>query len=258
MRSTSVRWVFLTSVLLSVSLAGCSSGDSRGQHPNASSASPPQDLSPVQATGAPDGGKVRVAEEGISQIKDSHGSPMVSFGVVVESTSRNSIATGTKLSVTIMDVSGKQIKDTVENGRYKIYDTFPGHRAALGAQIHVGRSGAASIKVSISTSTWVPQAKDAAYSRIVVSDVNTRRNFDSWNAAFKLNLNSDYTRSVSGNDVNIIFHDKSGRLVGGAGGDLTQVCDSVPPGHSTCLTGTSYPLPSSAIDQQTEAYVSGN
>ncbi len=257
LHSTSVRWIFLASILLSVLLAGCTSTSDNGNRPHAKSVSPTRDLNPVHSTGSPDGGKVRVEEKGISQITDSHGMPMVSLGVAVESTSKKWVAVDTELRITIMNDSGDEIKDTVDNGKYKIYDTFPGRHAALGAQIHVARSGASRIKVDVGTSTWIPQDGNAMYSRITVSSVSTRRNFDSWNAAFKLKLSSAYTRSVTGDDVNIIFRDKTGHVIGGAGGDLTQLCDSVPPGHSTCLTGTSYPLPEGTVDDRTDAYVSG-
>lgn len=247
------RWslVFvLGSTLLALTVAGCRQGGGGETTPT----SAPSPTAPVTAATAPDGGTLRVAEEGISQIKDSTGKPMVSFGVVLESTSKTWIASGTAITVALADDSGKAVEDQIEHGKYSVHATLPQQKSGVGAQIYVGAPGATKLQVTIGTSTWYPKSYPGL-AAITASAVKTQRKTDT--ATFSFALTSAYGRSVNGQFINIIFRDQSGRLIGGAGLDLTKTCGTVPRGASTCTTGTTYALPDGTADARTEVYVDG-
>jgi hypothetical protein len=254
LRSTWSRWLVLGNALLALTAAGCTGGGGTGDGKSTPTPSQTSQV-PVAGVTAPDGGKLRVAEQGLSQIKDSYGKAMVSFGVILESTSTNWVANETKLTVTFTDGSGAPVEDTVEHGQYSVYATFPQHRTGLGAQVYVGAPGATRVQVQIGSSTWVPRA-DPRLAEITAANVQTQRKTGS--ATFSFALTSAYQRTVTGRYVNIIFRKQGGGLIGGAGLALTRPCDSVPPGKSTCSTGTNYPLPAGTVDSATEVYLNGN
>jgi hypothetical protein len=205
---------------------------------------------------APDGGRLRVIEQGLSQIKDSSGKPMISFGVFLENTSTNWVATGTKLTVTLADAAGAPVEDQVGHGQYSVYSTFPQRRTGLGAQIYVGSAGATRIAVQVASSTWYPRT-NPGFAEVTTADVQTRRTAGS--ATFTFAVTSTYRQAVTGRYLYIIFRDQAGKLIGGAGagGDVTRPCDSVPPGRSRCTTGILFPLPAGTVDARTEVYLNG-
>lgn len=250
LRSAWPRWLALGNALLALTVAGCTDGGDGRPTPTPSLTS----QVPVPGVTAPDGGRLRVTEQGLSQIKDSNGKAMVSFGVILESTSTNWVADDTKLTVTLTDGSGAPVEDQVEHGQYSVYATFPQHRTGLGTQVYVGAPGATRIQVQVGSSTWVPRT-DPRLAEITAADVQTQHKTGS--ATFSFALTSAYHRTVNGRYVNIIFRDQGGQLIGGAGLDLTRTCDSVPPGKSMCSTGTIYPLPAGTVDSGTEVYVNG-
>jgi hypothetical protein len=198
---------------------------------------------------------LRVTEQGLSQIKDSNGKAMVSFGVILQNTSTNWVANNTKLTVVLTKASGAPVEDRVEHGRYSAYATFPQHRTGVGAQVYVDAPGATRIQVRVGSSTWAPRT-NPLLAEITAADVRTQRETES--TTFNFALTSAYRRTVIGRNVNIMFRDQGGRLIGGAGLDLTRDCAPVPPGKSTCSTGTTSPLPAGTADSRTEVYVSGD
>jgi hypothetical protein len=252
-RSTWLRWLVLGNVLLALTAAACTGRGHEQPTPTPSATSQP---APVTGATAPDGGRLRVTEQGLSQINDSAGKVMVSFGVLLENTSTNWVATSTKLTVTLADDSGAPVEDRVEHGQYSVYSTFPQHRTGLGAQIYVGSPGATRIAVQIGTSTWYPRT-NPGFAEVASADVQTRHRTGS--ATFTFALTSAYHQTVTGRYLYIIFRDQAGKLIGGAGGggDVTRPCDAVPPGRSRCTTGILYPLPAGTVDARTEVYVNG-
>lgn len=250
-RSSWLRWLALGDAVLVLAVAGCTGG---GGKPKPTPTPSLTSQAPVPGVTAPDGGVVRVTEQGLSQIKDSHGKAMVSFGVILANTSTNWVANNTKLTVELTNASGAPVEDRIEHGQYTAYATFPQHRTGLGAQVYVGTPGATRIQVRAGSSTWVPRT-NPLLAEITAAGVRTQR--ESGSATFNFALTSAYHRTVNGLYVNLVFRDQGGRLIGGAGGDLTRFCDAVPPGKSTCSTGTIYPLPAGTVDSHTEVYVNG-
>jgi hypothetical protein len=252
LRFTWLRWLALGDAVLVLAVAGCTGGGGKSKpKPTPSLTS----QAPVSGVTAPDGGTLRVAEQGVSQIKDSYGKAMVSFGLVLENTSTNWVASDTKLTILLTKASGAPVEDKVEHGQYSAYVTFPRHRTGLGAQVYVDAPGATRIQTRIGSSTWAPRTYPL-FAEITAADVRTQRKTGS--ATFSFALTSAYHRAVDGRYVNIIFRDQGGLLIGGAGGDLTRDCDPVPPGKSTCSTGTTSPLPAGTVDSHTEVFVSGD
>ncbi|MEV6843656.1 hypothetical protein [Actinoplanes sp. NPDC051411] len=237
-------------MLLAVGVAGCQNDNKEEPTPAPTTSA----AAPVSGTTAPDGGSVRVAEQGLSQITDGTGRPQVSFGIVLESSSKAWIATGTSVTIALTDASGKTIDDQIEHGKYQAHATQPQARTGLGGQIYVSAAGATKLRVNVGASTWYPKGYPD-FAAITASKVRTERKGDS--ATYTFDLTSAYDRPVDGKYIDIIFRDEAGKLVGGAGVALTATCSSVPPGASSCTTGTKYPLPAGAADARTEVYVDG-
>lgn len=248
-RSTWLLPLASGNAVLLLAVSGCAGGGKSTPTPSQTS------QAPVVGATAPDGGALRVTEQGLSRIKDGSGKAMVSFGVIVKNTSRNWVANGTKLTITLTDAAGAPVEDQVEHGRYGAYATFPQRRTGLGAQVYVGAPDATRIQVRVGPSTWVPQT-NPLLAEITATDAQTRHGTGT--TMFGFALASAYHRTVDGRYVDIIFRDQDGRLIGGAGLDLTRTCGPVPPGRSTCSTGTIYPLPTGTVDSRTAVYVSGD
>jgi hypothetical protein len=251
LRFTWLRWLALGDAVLVLAVAGCTGGKPK---PTPTPTPSLTSQAPVEGVTAPDGGTLRVTEQGVSQIKDRNGQVMVSFGVIVENTSRNYLANNTKLTVRLTKASGVPVVDRVEHGQYTAFVTFPQHRTGLGAQVYVGAPGTTRIQVRVGPSTWAPRG-NALFADIAASDVRTQHTPGS--TTFSFALTSAYRRTVTGRYVNVILRDRSGLLIGGAGLGITRDCAAVPPGKSTCSIGTNYPLPAGAVDSRTEVYVSG-
>jgi hypothetical protein len=117
-RSTWPRWPVLGNALLALTGAACTGAGHEQPTPTPSATS---QLALVTGVTAPDGGTLRVTEQGLSQIKDGAGKLILSFGVLLQNTSTNWVATGTKLTVTLANDAGPPVEDRVEHGQYSVY-----------------------------------------------------------------------------------------------------------------------------------------
>lgn len=253
-RTTWLRGLLLGITALVLTVAGCSGGGDQSPAPTPTSP-PASQPTFVNGTTAPDGGSVRVTGQGVSQITDGRGGAMVSFGVMVENTSTNWVATGTKLTVTFAKDSGAPVEDQIEHGQYSAHATFPQQRTGIGAAIYVSSPGTTRIAVQIGASIWYPRS-NAAFAEVTTADVATRRGTRFTTVTFA--MTSAYHQTLGYLFLYFIFRDQAGQLIGGAGGGGEGYpCSSVPPGTSKCTSYLYSPFPAGTVDARTEVYVNG-
>ena len=137
--------------------------------------------------------------------------------------------------------------------------TFPQQRTGVGAQSRVHVSDAVRLTVQVVTSTWIPRSRPSGYAEITTGDVLTARGPGEYPAGFTFTVNSAYDHKLDSTYVSIIFRDRTGKLIGGAGRWEYLPTDCYPPpGGSHCTADSRYPLPGGTDDSRTEVYVTAD
>ncbi len=214
----------------------------------------------TRATVASDGGGLRVVEQGLSTTRDAAGKEMITYGIIVENTSKELLAAATDVRIRLIDASGATITDLVAGGNEvvrKIAVLFPGQRAGIAADTYVDRSGTMELSVEIGDSTWLPAGDaDSGLAKLTTSDVKTKRAISGPAATITFTVYSEYQELLDDPSAQAIFRDSTGKIIGGTGPARTNPRDQYRPGRSTGQINVKYGLPAGADDAQTEVYVS--
>ncbi|QKG25106.1 hypothetical protein [Actinomadura verrucosospora] len=201
---------------------------------------------------AADGGTVRIVEHGFTELEDASGEHRVSWGLVLENTSRTS-AVAVPVTVGILDRGGAQLIGKVSDyARHRSTPyIMPGARYGIGDDTYVKRAGAARLTFRLGAAGWVPPG-DPRAPRLTASlvkgklyRVDKRQLFllgDPPRAEAHRERRHDLTitfRVESGapgllpdGHASAVLRDTKGRIVGGTGPADTVTWTRFPPGWS--------------------------
>jgi hypothetical protein len=198
-------------------------------------------VAPVTVAQAPDGGVLRVVEQGFSlgaDLRDNR----IAFGVVLENTSRDRIAFASGVTVRLVDAVGGAVKQRFGKEtevRHTVYAVFPGQRFGVAAEEWLDRRDVAGLTVTVDPPTWVPvdQSLQRNPNRPGVVRLGTLSTTDVVGAVVGRDLTISFTASSGYQEaipvgVMAVLRDGAGRIVGGSVVTGSSDCPLVAPGQS--------------------------
>jgi hypothetical protein len=228
----------------------------------APSVSPGLTALPPPTVRAPDGGVIRVVDQGVSALTDPSGKPLASYGVVVENTGRGLVAVKVALSVRLTGADGRPVHDTVQGTAGSdatnriVIQVFPGQRAGIGATTYVDRPGVAGIHVDAGPATWLPSGNGLVeVAALDASGVAVKVPGGRFPAVVTFTVTSGFHEAVDHPAAQAVFRDAAGRIVGGTGPDRTNPADRYGPGTSHGEIDVTYGLPRGTDATRTEVYL---
>jgi hypothetical protein len=196
---------------------------------------------PVTAAQAPDGGVLRVVEQGFSLDPDPRGN-LVSYGLLLENTSRDRIAFASAVTVRMLDAAGAPLKQPFgeeADVRHTVYAVFPGQRFGIGAQEWLDRRDVASLAATVDPPTWVPVdqplQRDPVRRNVVrlgtlsATDVLATITDRDLTLVFTASSGLQETIRVG---ITVVLRDGAGRVIGGAVMKDGGGCPLVEPGQT--------------------------
>lgn len=197
-------------------------------------------VAPVTATQAPDGGVLRVVEQGYSLDANPRAS-RITYGLLLENTSRNRIAYATAVTVRAVDAAGspqRWLSERQTDIRHTVYAVFPGQRFGIGAEEWTDGGDVAALTVTVEPSTWVPAdqvlQRDPARQRVIrlgslaATEVRVTAGRE---PTVSFSASSGFEERIPVG-VTVLWRDGAGRIVGGGTATDVTACPSVAPGHS--------------------------
>ncbi|MBO2456828.1 hypothetical protein [Actinomadura violacea] len=207
------------------------------------------------ATPAPkaaDAGTVRIVDHGFSTRRDAAGEEQVSWGLVLENTSRTSAA-AVPVTVGILDRGGAQLIGKVSDfARHRSTPyILPGARYGIGDDTYVKRAGAARLSFALGAVQWLPpgdQRVPHLTASLVKADLyrvdktqffwladpdraemRRERRYD---LSITFRVESGASAVYDDGHASAVLRDSRGRIVGGTGPADTDAYTSFPPGWS--------------------------
>jgi hypothetical protein len=205
--------------------------------PSASPSAGPTAL-PAPAATAADGGRLRVVEQGFTQLDESVTRTLtpgygpknpepytpVYLGIVVENTSRDEVAISPTIRVQYLDGTGKVVPEGWSgNGAAAGAGTiFPGQRIGLRAMFSIDATPISRIEVTAVNAAWLrPDDAKPWGSRLTASDVALVHTASPRANIVTFKAHSEYGRMVSAVPF-AIFRDASGKIIGAGSADSLQ------------------------------------
>ncbi|MEV4757579.1 hypothetical protein AB0J86_21040 [Micromonospora sp. NPDC049559] len=239
---------------LAALLGSAACGSDTAAQPDALTTTPPP------AVVAPDGGSIRMVEQGLSSIWDGAGKEMVTYGIVVENTSRDRAAVKTKVTIRITDGSGKAITDLDAGSpavAREIGVVLPGQQVGIGGDVYVDRPGAASLLVEIAGATWLPPENELIpVARLGASEIRTQAASPGPGTTITFAVDSEYPDALQAPKAQAIFRDSLGQILGGTGPNRTAADNRYAPGRSQGQIRLPHGRPDKTDDSRTEVYLS--
>ena len=213
--------------------AGCTGDDPK---PKPSSAAEPTGR--FDGTQAPDGGEVRVVESGFTAFVD--GNPTVTFGVLLENTSKNRAAVEVKVTAKLYDAAGKEVRlGAMSQLASKSVTIMPGQRMGAGQDTGLSRSDVVGdpteLRVEIRTPSWYPASQVTG---LALSDVKSELD-PSGLVVFSFSVESRLPEKVTDPHLIVLARDHAGTLIGGY--EPRPSPTAWPPGKSTQVAKTELP-----------------
>ncbi|HEU5024036.1 MAG TPA: hypothetical protein VFV01_03860 [Spirillospora sp.] len=199
-----------------------------------------------------DGGTVRIVEQGFTPLRDASGEYRVSWGLVLENTSRTT-AVSVPVTVGILDRRGAQlIGKTSDYARHRSTPyIMPGARFGIGDDTYVTRAGAARLTFRLGAAQWLPPS-DPRAPRLTASlvkgdlyrvdklqpfllgsppraEVHRERRHD---LSITFRVESGAREVLPDGHASAVLRDSRGRIVGGTGPADTVTWTRFPPGWS--------------------------
>lgn len=194
---------------------------------------------------SPDGGEVRVVEQGFSPLRDRFGEPQLSYGLILENTSREWIVRNTEIEIKWSDASGAVV-ETYYTG---LLDLLPGQRIGLGGQTPPDKPGAARMSVTLSPMQWLTlRGSGEPTATVALGDVRVN------------GLRATYSVTCADTEpetryfVQVVLRDRAGRIVGGADPGAREPYQC-PAGTSRGVLELPTNTPAGTADERTEIYV---
>ncbi|MGH3737243.1 MAG: hypothetical protein ACRDT6_16745 [Micromonosporaceae bacterium] len=257
----------IATALLAV-LGACSLSEPEAKRSQDASGPPQASPTPSLPYGAPpDGRGVTFGEKGFSVTVDGGGTPMVSYGVIVENPSKYIV--GLVIKVTLRSAKGGEVSDgpafspsTV--GHRAIRFIYPGERFGLGGLYDTDPLEAArdvvGVDFEVLRGQWWPVGSSRSFlgrtrplPHVTIRDVTARRHR-------KTGLALSFTAVSAGSEpvldtcVQALFRDSSGKIVGGSGPYLSTAFKGFPPGTSTAEVRVPAGVPRDVDLTRIEAY----
>ena len=201
---------------------------------------------------SPDGGVLRLAESGLTNMQDAVGKPMVSWGLVFENTSPKMVPRRANVEVTLQDAAGGAIGNLPS---YGLGNVPPGGRAGIGSDAYVDRAGVAKLAVRVTRVQWVRADSAELWAGLTAGGVITRRDGDR-KAEITFIVTSKYPGALDHPGAQAVFRDSAGQIVGGTGPLRADPQAKYPPGKSEGRIDVLYGIPPAANDDKTEVYLS--
>lgn len=193
--------------------------------PTATCLAPPDHPVAEQPTSAaPDGGQLRVTEQGFTRLP---GHPFVLIGAMIENSSRY-VAYDTTVTVTLHAADGTVVNDPSADQQRRVtipvilpktqigYAASIGHMSSLTGEV----IPPASVTIHIGPSRWLPATTDGpTFAAPAVADVTTSivgNDRGTPYGGITFTLSSGYCRDVTNAGVATIFRDTAGSIVGGS------------------------------------------
>lgn len=234
-----VRYVCVAILLMS-GLAGCGGADGKEMSslPSTAEASPSVSLPYAKP---PDGGRVRVAEKGFSVTTDGIGGSMISYGVVLENTSRYVPRFG--VGVRVLNSAGKAIRTggnpspERELGHSVSY-IHPGKQYGLGNIVYLfGSTDVAKLKIEIGEIEWWPAdsteemlGTTQTFFRVKITNVAVESPHGRFDTVLSFTVQSGRKDDIDPLCVQGVFRNGEGKLVGGT--RPTSADRPLPPGDA--------------------------
>lgn len=216
-----------------------------------------------------DDGEVRVVEKGYSPIKDSGGDDLVSYGAIVENTSRK-MAAAFVLRLRIVDADGKNLVGRISDYALDSEPAFvmPGQRIGVSDCVYVKGPGVASVTMTVGEVAWYAVDPKRYYSAQLTGTVlktgwqKGRGQVPHWSEdgikavpagdslVVEFEVESAYTKLLNRPNAAMIFRNAKGAVVGGAPRHPLGVYTQFPPGKSRHVIRVNYGPPA-GIDLST-------
>lgn len=219
---------------------------------------PIEPTSPAET--APDGGVVRVVDTGLTAYK-YRGDQMVTFGIVVENTSKEYLATEVSLSIQFVDVAGRVIKvDGEKKLSGEVEFVLPASRGAEGGVVSAQKAGIATAIVEFKEATWYPaRTADYEYKALTAGGIEIVRGDDedspdAW-ANIVYTVDSDDVVMLNDHATIVIFRNGAGRIVGSSpsrSSTFAAAADGYATGTNSMLNN---PMPPAVDGSRTEVHL---
>lgn len=217
-------------------LAGCEGP----QQPTPTPA--PVPTGPVRGPKAPDGGTIRVAEQGFTSGTTRAGRPIVSYGFVLENTSRTWTARNTVVTVSLTTAAGKSVTDYFISPNRTVGAIIgPGQRTGAGSNSRVDLTGTARVSIRFRNTVWTPNSAKLPVGGELLTPapltadtvkVTPGPGGPGLPATVAYTAHSGYPIVLRKVWTDVIYRDATGRIVGGTNTRLTgrSLTAAYPPG----------------------------
>ncbi|GIJ66615.1 hypothetical protein [Virgisporangium ochraceum] len=196
-------------------------------------------VAPVTAAQAPDGGVLRVVEQGFTLDPDPR-VDHVTYGLLLENTSRERIAYAVAVTVRAVDAAGGTVRQRFgreDVARHTVYAVFPGQRFGIGVEEWLDGRGVAALTVTVEPPTWVPVdqplQRDPGRLRVIRLGplaAGEVRAIAGSRFSVSFNASSGFEERIPVG-VAVLWRDGAGRIVGGAAATDATRCLDVAPGQ---------------------------
>jgi hypothetical protein len=225
----------------------------------ACSRSEPAPDGPHRGLSASDGGTVRVVEQGFTARTSPTGRPLVSYGFVLENTSKTQAARDTVVVVSLADAQGRSITDYIISPKRAIGAILgPGQRTGAGWNSRVDNPGTTKISLRVTRTTWTPagarqrvNGHDLAPAALTADAVRASTGLVSFT------VHSAYPTTLSTVWADVVYRNATGRIVGGTNTRLNGhwLTSSYPPGTSPGRLADPIGPPPGAALERTAVYL---
>ncbi|WP_395105432.1 hypothetical protein [Actinomadura sp. SCN-SB] len=201
---------------------------------------------------AADGGTVRIVEHGFTRLRDPSGEHRVSWGLIVENTSRTSVVS-VPVTVDILDARGRQLITKTSGHARDRRTAFipPGGRFGLGDDTYVAGGGARRLRFTLGKAEWLkpgdPRAVRLTASLVkgdlyrvdrdqfyllgapLRAEVHRTRRHD---LTITFRVESGASEVLEDGKASAVLRDSAGKIVGGTHPADTAPWTRFPPGWS--------------------------
>lgn len=224
-----------------------------------------------ESSEANDGGELTIVESGYTGLTDLAGDRMVSWGLIVENTSKTEVATSV-VSYQAIDANGDEVSAEVAwDNKVEIFALKPGERTGVGATSYLGVEFE-KLTFHFSNTIWTPDAKaigTVEAEKVSVKRVGKGDDENYWgsdgishpvNAKGRLRITirveSGY-RVLVGGAATAIYRDTDGEIVGASDPDDFERYGDFPPGWCERTIEVGPGPPAAAVDEKVEVYAQG-
>lgn len=169
---------------------------------------------------APDGGGVRVVEQGFTETASpltDQDNYYVTVGIMVENTS-DYVAVATGIEVRLRDGSGDRLPHGLgDDGTLSVPVLLPGQRFGVGATDLLDRGGTAELAVAVGEPAqwWPAEHRVAEFAQVTTGELSTIRD-SPIELTLRFTIDSGYPVSVGRRTAFAVFRNAAGEIVGGA------------------------------------------